>query len=238
MDIITAITIREALDVLYEWRHPVLVLVFSCVAVAVAGVGIFAVLVTALVQSYGLPPEKHPHGASAMFVLGSGGHTTELLGIISQLNFGLYPTRTYVSFSGDTLSTVRALQLEREKSVPQVTTLELPRARTVGQSYFTSIFTSAVCGFECVFAVAKVRPDIVVCNGPGSCVLVCFAALLLRATRIKLTRLVYVESIARVNSLSLTGRILISVVDRFIVQWPALAEQYKDKGVEYFGILA
>ncbi|KAK9243637.1 oligosaccharide biosynthesis protein Alg14 like-domain-containing protein [Lipomyces tetrasporus] len=251
---ITAITIRDALDLLHEWRHPVLVLVFSCAAVGVAGVGIFFLLVTTLVQSYRQPPEKHPHGASAMFVLGSGGHTTELLGMISQLDFALYPTRTYVSFSGDTLSTVRALQLEREKSVTttsttttttsaapapgQVTTLALPRARTVGQSYFTSIFTSAACGFECVFAVAKVRPDIVVCNGPGSCVLICFAALVLRATRIKLTRLVYVESIARVNSLSLTGRILISVVDRFIVQWPALAEQYKDKGVEYFGILA
>ncbi|KAK9237556.1 oligosaccharide biosynthesis protein Alg14 like-domain-containing protein [Lipomyces kononenkoae] len=243
------ITIRDILAYLTEWRCPLLMLVLASAAVVLALLGIIVVLVFGLVKSYGVPPDKHPHGASAMFVLGSGGHTTELLGIVAQLDFSLYPIRTYVSFSGDTLSTVRALRLEKEKSSSssssssssaprKVVTLELPRARNVGQSYFTSIFTSLVCGFEAVFAVFRVRPDIVVCNGPGSCVFICFAALLLRATRIKLTRLVYIESFARVNSLSLTGKILISVVDRFIVQWPSLAAQYKDKGVEYFGILA
>ncbi|KAK9433180.1 oligosaccharide biosynthesis protein Alg14 like-domain-containing protein [Lipomyces doorenjongii] len=252
---ITAITIKDALDFLSEWRCPLVLLLLAGITAVLTVLGILAVLVTALVKSYALPPKKHRHGASAMFVLGSGGHTTELLGIVSQLDFALYPIRTYVSFSGDMLSTVRALQLEKEMSSRssssaspppsssgrrqgKVQTLELPRARNVGQSYFTSIFTSAVCGLECIFAVVKVQPDIVVCNGPGSCVLICFAALLLRATRIKLTRLVYIESFARVNSLSLTGRILISIVDRFIVQWPSLAERYKDRGVEYFGILA
>ncbi|KAK9332521.1 oligosaccharide biosynthesis protein Alg14 like-domain-containing protein [Lipomyces starkeyi] len=248
---ITAITIKDVLDFLSESRCPLLLLVLAATTAVLTVLGIVAVLVTALVKSYALPPEKHRHGASAMFVLGSGGHTTELLGIVGQLDFALYPIRTYVSFSGDRLSTVRALQLEKDKSSTtsssvsssgrrqsKVQTLELPRARNVGQSYFTSIFTSAACGLECLFAVVKVQPDIVVCNGPGSCVLICFAALLLRATRIKLTRLVYIESFARVNSLSLTGRILISMVDRFIVQWPSLAERYKDKGVEYFGILA
>ncbi|KAK9390848.1 oligosaccharide biosynthesis protein Alg14 like-domain-containing protein [Lipomyces mesembrius] len=254
---ITTITIKDALDFLSEWRYPLILLLLASMTAVLTVLAILAVLVTALVKSYALPPKKHPHGASAMFVLGSGGHTTELLGIVGQLDFAHYPIRTYVSFSGDKLSTVRALQLEKEKSSTssssaappsppssgrrrqsKVQTLELPRARNVGQSYFTSIFTSAVCGLECLFAVVKVQPDIVVCNGPGSCVLICFAALLLRASRIKLTRLVYVESFARVNSLSLTGRILISMVDRFIVQWPSLAERYKDKGVEYFGILA
>ncbi|KAK9487976.1 oligosaccharide biosynthesis protein Alg14 like-domain-containing protein [Lipomyces starkeyi] len=246
---ITTITIKDVLDFLSEWRYPLLLLVLAATTAVLTVLGIVVVLVTALVKSYALPPEKHPHGASAVFVLGSGGHTTELLGIVGQLDFELYPIRTYVSFSGDKLSTVRALQLEKDKSSAtpppsssgrrrRVQTLELPRARNVGQSYFTSIFTSAVCGLECLVALVKVQPDIVVCNGPGSCVLICFAALLLRATRIKLTRLVYIESFARVNSLSLTGRILISVVDRFIVQWPALAERYKDNGVEYFGVLA
>ncbi|KAK9374701.1 oligosaccharide biosynthesis protein Alg14 like-domain-containing protein [Lipomyces chichibuensis] len=243
---ITAITIKDVLFFLNESRCPLLLLVFAGATAVLTVLGILAFLVTALLKSYALPPEKHPHGASAMFVLGSGGHTTELLGIVGQLDFTLYPIRTYVSFSGDKLSTVRALQLEKDKSPTtsssasrsKVQTLELPRARNVGQSYFTSIFTSAACGLECLFTVVKVQPDIVVCNGPGSCVFICFAALLLRATRIKLTRLVYIESFARVNSLSLTGRILIFVVDRFIVQWPSLSERYKEKGVEYFGILA
>jgi hypothetical protein len=38
--------------------------------------------------------------------------------------------------------------------------------------------------------------------------------------------IIYVESFARVTSLSLSGKILKSVVDEFIVQWPA--EGYTD----------
>ncbi|KAK9368354.1 oligosaccharide biosynthesis protein Alg14 like-domain-containing protein [Lipomyces kononenkoae] len=246
---ITAITIKDILDFVAEHRCPLLVLVLASAVSVLVLFCVLLFLIASLVTSYGLPPAKHANGASAMFVLGSGGHTTELLGIVSQLDFSLYPLRTYVSFSGDTLSTVRALRLEKDKheTAPatarggrrqNVATVELRRARNVGQSYFTSIFTSIWCGCEAVVTLIKVMPDIVVCNGPGSCVFICFAALLLRATRIKLTRIVYIESFARVNSLSLTGRILISVVDRFIVQWPSLAAQYKHKGVEYFGILA
>lgn len=37
---------------------------------------------------------------------------------------------------------------------------------------------------------------------------------------------VYVESFARVRSLSLTGKLLYPFVDRFIVQWPYLEAKY------------
>jgi beta-1,4-N-acetylglucosaminyltransferase len=42
------------------------------------------------------------------------------------------------------------------------------------------------------------------------------------------TRIVYVESIARVASLSLSGKILyhMRMADRFFVQWPALQTRY------------
>lgn len=39
-------------------------------------------------------------------------------------------------------------------------------------------------------------------------------------------QIIYVESFARVNSLSLSGKILKNVVDEFIVQWPV--EGYVD----------
>jgi len=47
--------------------------------------------------------------------------------------------------------------------------------------------------------------------------------------------MIYVESFARVKSLSLSGKILYWLVDRFIVQWPGLSERYKR--AEYHGIL-
>ena len=44
---------------------------------------------------------------------------------------------------------------------------------------------------------------------------------------VKDVKLVYVESICRVKTLSLTAKILYYVVDRLIVQWPDLYEKYE-----------
>jgi len=49
------------------------------------------------------------------------------------------------------------------------------------------------------------------------------------------TRIIYVESFARVRSLSLSGKLLYAFTDRFVVQWPRLAEKYRR--AEYHGIL-
>lgn len=45
--------------------------------------------------------------------------------------------------------------------------------------------------------------------------------------------MVYVESFARVKSLSLTGLIAYYLVDHFVVQWSELKEQYPS--AEYLG---
>jgi beta-1,4-N-acetylglucosaminyltransferase len=103
--------------------------------------------------------------------------------------------------------------------------------------------------------VSRPRPPQVLVNGPGTCVPVCLAALAYRyvrsrqslncpqrrahgrrPTRRNTRRLllwrrcwvVYVESIARVDTLSLSGRILYDarVADRVFVQWPQLLGRY------------
>ncbi len=48
-------------------------------------------------------------------------------------------------------------------------------------------------------------------------------------------KVIFIESFARVNELSLTGRLLYNHVNRFIVQWPELSEEY-DKAVVGGGI--
>ncbi|KAK9465600.1 oligosaccharide biosynthesis protein Alg14 like-domain-containing protein [Lipomyces arxii] len=217
---------------------PLILLTFAGLTVTVSIV--VATLAISLVHSYASAP-VHKKSASILFVLGSGGHTTELLSIASDLDFSLYKSRTYLAFSGDSLSLVRALKQDQAQpslpsTSPSPTTLTIPRARSVGQPYWSSLFTSALCGVSALFVLLKQRPDVILCNGPGSSVLVCIASLVLRATRIKVSRIVYVESLARVNSLSLTGRLMLLIADRFIVQWPELQEKYKS--TEYFGILA
>ena len=52
---------------------------------------------------------------------------------------------------------------------------------------------------------------------------------------IKWIKLIYVESFARVTTLSLSGKLLYTFVDRFLIQWPYLKEKYPK--AEYKGIL-
>ncbi|XP_038579584.1 UDP-N-acetylglucosamine transferase subunit ALG14 homolog isoform X2 [Micropterus salmoides] len=66
----------------------------------------------------------------------------------------------------------------------------------------------------------------VLCNGPGTCVPLCVGGLLLGILGMKKVLIVYVESICRVQTLSLTGKILYPISDYFFVQWSCLRDKY------------
>ncbi|KAL1797448.1 hypothetical protein ACET3X_004054 [Alternaria dauci] len=84
-------------------------------------------------------------------------------------------------------------------------------------------------------------PDLIITNGPATAVILIFASLVLRYFNIKgansrdKCKTVYVESFARVKTLSLSGKLLLRIVDRFLVQW----EELEGAGgrAEYWGIL-
>jgi beta-1,4-N-acetylglucosaminyltransferase len=84
-------------------------------------------------------------------------------------------------------------------------------------------------------------PDLIITNGPATAVILILASLVLRFFNIKgansrgKCRTIYVESFARVKTLSLSGKLLLKVVDRFLVQW----EELEGSGgrAEYWGIL-
>jgi len=65
------------------------------------------------------------------------------------------------------------------------------------------------------------RPEAILSTGAGLAVPFFVAARLLGI------RTVYVESVTRTESLSLSGRIVYPLANRFFVQWPAVAERYK-----------
>ena len=73
----------------------------------------------------------------------------------------------------------------------------------------------------------------IVCNGPGTCIPPCLLIYILRIFCIKHIPIIFVESLARVHKLSLSGKILYPIADRFIVQWPYL----KGGRAEYHGKL-
>ncbi|CAK5086492.1 unnamed protein product [Meloidogyne enterolobii] len=70
--------------------------------------------------------------------------------------------------------------------------------------------------------------DLILCNGPAICLPICLFARLFNFLRIKRIKIIFVESICRVQTLSLTGRILyhLNIPNAFLVQWPSLKEKY------------
>jgi len=69
-------------------------------------------------------------------------------------------------------------------------------------------------------AVLLERPDVVISTGAGIVVFFCIFAKLLGA------KLVFIESMARIERPTLTARFLYPFSDLFIVQWPGLLEYF------------
>lgn len=102
----------------------------------------------------------------------------------------------------------------------------LPRSREVGQGYPSSVLSTLRAFAAAIALVARTRPDLVLCNGPGTCLPVVAAAFLARVLGACGGKVVFVESFCRVRSLSLTGRLLYPIVDRFFVHWGELRKTY------------
>ena len=109
----------------------------------------------------------------------------------------------------------------RGASRPRLT----PAASQVGQSYASSVWTTLVALCSAVRLVLAAQPQLLLCNGPGTCLPLALAAVLARLALGRPCRVVYVESVARVRTLSLTGVLLyrLRLADAFFVQWEALA---------------
>ncbi|KIY73109.1 glycosyltransferase family 1 protein [Cylindrobasidium torrendii FP15055 ss-10] len=176
--------------------------------------------------------------------LGSGGHTSEALSLISALDFTRFTTRKYYVSEGDHLSISKAKAFEESK-FPNSRNFEcivVPRARRVHQSIVSTPPTALRSLFACIKLMtmspllgASTVPDVLILNGPGTCLILCLAVYVSKFLGLSAPRLVYVESFARVRSLSLTGKLLRPLVDRFLIQWPEAAG--RSKKAEYYGIL-
>lgn len=198
---------------------------------------IFGVLVVAVVTRFiylastsrrrAPPTLKRTAPCKTLIVLGSGGHTAEMLRLLTGTDFNHYQPRVYVVAAGDKMSIDKVEKLESDcGNRAKLDIRTIPRARKVRQSYLTSIFSTLLAfsySFPLVFATL---PELVLCNGPGTCIPVCFTAYLLRFLWLKEVRVVYVESICRVEHLSLSGLLLYYVADDLLVQWPQLKDKY------------
>ena len=181
-----------------------------------------------LVLQYGQPAkEKRTSQCKTLIVVGAGGHSMEMRRLLSGLDLCRYTPRVYVIASNDDMSSLKVKKFELERSQDSNPDIRhILRARNVRQSYFTSLFTTVLATLKCLPLVASTRPDLVICNGPGTCIPVCLTAYLMRFLFLRNVKIVYVESICRVERLSLSAILLYYIADQLLVQWPGLAVKY------------
>ncbi|KAI0250364.1 glycosyltransferase family 1 protein [Lactifluus subvellereus] len=216
--------------------HPLAWLLFAVIFVVVARIRIIA-------QRESVPRRGRKEACHLAVFLGSGGHSSEALSLVSALDFSRYTPRTYLVSQGDTLSEQKAVALERLKAAstpplqPKVQVdgyqiLTIPRARRVHQNTLTIPFTALRSLLAALYHVTlaprlpghSASFDVLLLNGPGTCFVLCVAVYVNRLLGLPSPRLVYVETFARVRTLSFTGKLLRPMVDRFIVQWPDLLQ--------------
>jgi beta-1,4-N-acetylglucosaminyltransferase len=171
-----------------------------------------------------------------------------MLSLLRSLDTTRYAPRTYVISSGDDFSASKAEQFEQMLRQRQLGVkyskhedfesqtrvdyeiITVPRARKIHQPLYTSPFSSLSCLWSCILLLSRktaTSPDMILTNGPATGVIVVLASLIakfLGMQRGGQMKTIYVESWARVKSLSLSGKILLwgGLTDRFLVQWKAL----------------
>ena len=169
--------------------------------------------------------------------MSKGGHTKEMMTLLSGIDLGVYKRREYIVADTDAMSIQKIQQFEssrqsdsngNNKKDYDINTIR--RSRHVGQSYFTSIFTTLLASMCCIPLLFRLRPSLLLVNGPGTCLPICVLTFVLSRFLRLLPKchIVFVESICRVKTLSLTGHILyrLRIADSFIVQWPELQQKY------------
>ncbi|KAF5726940.1 UDP-N-acetylglucosamine transferase subunit ALG14 [Tripterygium wilfordii] len=171
---------------------------------------------------------------STLVVLGSGGHTAEMLNLLMVLQKDRFTPRFYIAAATDNMSLQKSRVFESSlddttgKHGVAMQFVQIYRSREVGQSYITSVWTTLIAMAHALWLMIKTRPQVLLCNGPGTCIPLCIIAFVFKVVGIRWSYIFYVESIARVRRLSLSGLILykLCIADELFVQWPQLQKKY------------
>ncbi|KFD47404.1 hypothetical protein M514_11715 [Trichuris suis] len=157
-------------------------------------------------------------------VLGSGGHTGEMLRLVGAINRKRYAPMLFMVADNDPLSVTKV----KDAYGPTVHITSITRCRQVKQPIASTFLPGIISLLQSFAEIFRMRPELILCNGPGTCIPICMAAFLMDLLLFRTCHIIYVESICRVTTLSLSGRILYytRIADHLFVQWPQLQQKY------------
>ena len=139
-------------------------------------------------------------------MLGSGGHTKEMLRLVDLLGEGY--EYSYLVAADDDLS------VQKIRVPGPVYRVVRPRWKDTALP--AVILRTLMSTVQALVALLRVRPRAIISTGPGPAVP---ASLLAKALGVKV---IYIETGSRVFALSASGKILYRFADLFFVQWPEL----------------
>jgi beta-1,4-N-acetylglucosaminyltransferase len=148
----------------------------------------------------------------AMIVLGSGGHTKEMIRLVDLL--GPDYEYSYLACADDELSP------QKIKTTGAVYRVIRPRLLNIG--VLTIGLRTLWAAGQAFVALLHARPHAIISAGPGIAVPACILAKLLGI------KVIYIETGSRVFALSTSGKILSHFADLFFVQWEELLASYPE----------
>ena len=174
---------------------------------------------------------------SIMVILGSGGHTWEMINILSRLKWEQYLPIYIIGYSD--LYSLNDITFFEKKFDRAYFSERITRPKENHHHSFSIIvfIRTIYCFFKSFNIICKHRPDYVLSNGPSICVPIILCGWLLKKIGYINTKLVYIESAARVNNLSISGNIVKYFVDDIFGFWTKLSDSLGLKPLnssEYF----
>lgn len=159
---------------------------------------------------------------------------------MSTLDCKKFGNRTYYIAETDYGSLDKVKEFESIQNNAKYKIIRIPRSRHVGQSYFSSIFTTLYSIFSTITTVFK-KCDVLLTNGPGTCVPIVIWTWLHKYYFNYQCSIILLESYACVKHHSLTAKLIYPFVDHYYVQWPYLLDKriglFKPSKVYYTGRL-
>jgi len=153
-------------------------------------------------------------------VLGRGGHTAQTFALV-----GLLGSKFKYLYMIDLLDRLTPRKIRLPGRVLPVIQ---PRLLPQDSKIMSAVRTVATLLLSFVY-ILVFRPEVVISCGTGLTLPIFYSARILKV------KTVFVESMSRVESLSITGRMLLGKTNLFFVQWPTLAK--RTHGTVYGGQL-
>lgn len=148
---------------------------------------------------------KKSKNISICFAASSGGHYEQLMMLkplmIKYPNSFIVTEKTSYRIQSE-IKTYEILQLNRKQLL--------------------FVFLLIINTFHSLFLIVKNRPDYIICTGVLSMIPICLIGKIFGA------KLIYIESFAKINSPTLTGRFLYRFANQFYVQWESMKKFFPD----------